>query len=155
MNEEEKMLLLKDLCGRIPYKVIVQWTKPKCGIEHIDKWDCKQVDYVVRGFEGLSVITENFYITQTYKEGRVSQHIKKFICECKPYLRPKASMTDEEKDTYRSLQADAWVGGGWVAFDTYSSIDYLNSIHVDFRGMIDKDLAIAVTPENNPYNRYE
>lgn len=29
--------------------------------------------------------------------------------------------------------------------------DYLNSIHVDYKGLIEKGLAIKVTTENNPY----
>ena len=29
--------------------------------------------------------------------------------------------------------------------------DYLNSIHVDYRGLIERGLAIKVTPDNNPY----
>ena len=30
-------------------------------------------------------------------------------------------------------------------------IDWLNSNHFDYRGLIEKGLAIAVTKENNPY----
>ena len=31
------------------------------------------------------------------------------------------------------------------------ALDYFNSIHADYRGMIEKGLAIEVTDENNPY----
>ena len=40
--------------------------------------------------------------------------------------------------------------GTW--FSTIKPFDYLNSIHVDYRGLIEKGLAIEVTEENNPYN---
>jgi phosphoglycolate phosphatase-like HAD superfamily hydrolase len=32
-------------------------------------------------------------------------------------------------------------------------VDWLNARHFDFRGLIEKNLAIAVTEENNPYKR--
>ena len=44
-----------------------------------------------------------------------------------------------------------------LGFDTIRYIsfcgvtDYLNSIHVDYRGLIERGLAIKVTPDNNPY----
>ncbi len=131
MTQEEKKMFLKDLCGRVPYGVICdRLGQPKL------------LRYVKPFSEFCLVLDRGEYMPAEYT-----------IEDAKPYLRTKASMTDEEKETYRSLQADAWVGGGWVAFDTYRSIDYLNSIHVDFRGMIEKGLAIQVTPENNPYRQ--
>ena len=32
-------------------------------------------------------------------------------------------------------------------------IDFYNKYHFDYRGLIDKGLAIEVTEENNPYNK--
>lgn len=43
--------------------------------------------------------------------------------------------TEEGKDFYEIAEA----------------LDYLNSIHVDYRELIEKGLAIEVTDENNPY----
>ena len=66
-----------------------------------------------------------------------------FDCtEVKPYLRPMSSMTDEEYAEYVRLVHEGY------AHDT---VDYLNSIHVDYRGLIQRGLAIEVTEENNPY----
>ena len=81
------------------------------------------------------------------------------IKECKPCLRPMSSMTEEEKETYYNLcyenEGEAFEFGEWAArtyyHDTIDSIDYLNSIHIDYRGLIPKGLAIEVTKENNPY----
>lgn len=119
MTQEEKDLVVQDLCARLPYGV---------KLDHL-------LDVVPSDLTAIDIYRETLYCL---RKGREEWYKVEFI---KPYLRPKASMTDKEKDTYRSLQSDAWVGGGWVAFDTYRSIDYLNSIHVDFRGMIEKGLA--------------
>ena len=141
MNEEEKNMLLKDLCGRIPYGVKVHFGSEPWTLTGLFKSEHAGV---------MVILLPRFPAANAYPNTS-NWPLEKV----KPYLRPMESMTDEETETYRRLQADAWVGDNWVVFDTYRSIDYLNSIHVDFRGMIDKDLAIAVTPENNPYNRYE
>ena len=60
----------------------------------------------------------------------------------KPYLRPMSSMTDEENKKLDEI---------WIKHTIEEGADYLNSIHVDYRGLIEKGLAIAVTEENNPY----
>ena len=62
--------------------------------------------------------------------------------EIKPYLRPLSSMTEEEYAEYVRLVHEGY------AHDT---VDYLNSIHVDYRGLIQRGLAIKVTEENNSY----
>lgn len=67
----------------------------------------------------------------------------------KPYLRPMSSITEEERKIFAKLLFSDLSG---VNEDFYKSIDYLNSIHVDYRGLIEKGLAIEVTHKNNPYN---
>jgi hypothetical protein len=64
--------------------------------------------------------------------------------DIKPYLRPMSSMTDDEIDTYHSYCDcnDKDFNGEVLYFDTIESFDYLNSIHVDFRNLIPKGLAI-------------
>jgi len=59
-----------------------------------------------------------------------------------------SSMTDEErKDFYHNrIQYD----GDMFASES-GDIDWLNAHHFDYRGLIEKGLAIAVTEENNPY----
>lgn len=56
-----------------------------------------------------------------------------------PYLRPMSTMTEEERKYFQKL-----------AFP-YDFVDALNKCHFDYRGLIGKGLAIAVTKENNPY----
>lgn len=58
------------------------------------------------------------------------------IDEFKPYLRPMSDMTDEEIRIYRS-KIERSVGD-----ECYRIYDYLISIHVDFRGLIQKGFAL-------------
>lgn len=61
----------------------------------------------------------------------------------KPYLRPMSSMTEEE-DTRRCAFLDDIEGGIEDAIPNY--IDWLNVHHFDYRGLIEKGLAL-VAPE--------
>ena len=63
-----------------------------------------------------------------------------FFIDIKPYLRPMSSMTKEELAIFNNFSQD-----------DPERFDYLNSIHVDYRMLIPRGLAIAVTEENNPY----
>lgn len=63
-----------------------------------------------------------------------------------PYLRPMSSMTEEERKEYKHLVAFSGSPDGAANF-----IDWLNENMFDYRGLIEKGLAIAVTEENNPY----
>jgi hypothetical protein len=57
----------------------------------------------------------------------------------------------ESKEYAKRLFADL----GGVYEDYYKALDYLHTIYVDYRGLIEKGLAIAVTEENNPYKNIE
>ena len=63
-----------------------------------------------------------------------------------PYLLPMSSMTEEERKEYKHLVAFSGSPDGAANF-----IDWLNKNMFDYRGLIEKGLAIAVTEENNPY----
>lgn len=138
MTQEEKDLLLQDICGRLPYGVIVQ---------------------VNDGLKG----TYNSQLVQVFCDRlscsvSVRNPLRECICidSVKPYLRPMPSMTEDELQRYHELcDIDEEVGVGSsieiiAAHDTPKSLDYLNSIHVDYRGLIPKGIAIS-TEEFNPY----
>ena len=77
MKQEDKELLLKDICSRLPYKV-------KCKY-----YDCCEGDYdegVICGFERKEYIQID----------GVCIHIE----EVKPYLFPLSSMTEEQQLFY-------------------------------------------------------
>ena len=137
MTQEDKQLLLKDLCARLPYHPIVRWT---C--------DGKELDEELKHLSELQI----FWITRSNN------------VEVKPYLRPMSSMTEEEVKEIqkinwqfgKSKSGECYVGD---ADDGYCSVSqmvdilgYLNEHHFDYRGLIEKGLAIEVTEENNPYN---
>ena len=122
MAQEEKELLLKDLSARLPYGVKILFYKASYGASTLNERD---VESFRKGFVNLLI----------------------------PYLRPLSSMTEEEKNDYLNtfkksiIGTDEEDGRVW----TVDSIDYLNANHFDYRGLIEKGLAIAVTEENNPY----
>ena len=65
-----------------------------------------------------------------------------------------SSMTEEEYKELKSISpyygfAPYKFIGDWCP--NYEMTDWLNAHHFDYRGLIEKGLAIAVTEENNPY----
>lgn len=121
MTKEDKELLLKDLCARLPYGVCVHVKGEYRNPHKVDGIDVE--DGVISYFEHLHLHEE-------------------LITVCYPYLRPMSSMTEEEETEYHVLCYDEWCAGGWDYHDTISSIDWLNAHHFDYRGLIEKGLAI-------------
>ena len=122
MNQKDKNLLLKELSARLPYGVkIIQ-----CGvvIETLQSI-CKvgEDDYTINPLTNDSY--NGFYIEQT-----------------KPYLRPMSSMTEEEDKEFALLQVNTHNSGFWYAIDAANMINWLNAHHFDYRGLIEKGLAL-------------
>lgn len=65
------------------------------------------------------------------------------IDKCKPYLRSLSSMTKEEREEFENL-LEGIVDGieRWDKPDLCEEYDWLNSHHFDYRGLIEKDLAL-------------
>ena len=142
MNQEDKELLLKDLSARLPYGV--KFLRESWNYE----WD-QEMSVV----ETLEDIDNEGYInhTRVYK-----------VEDIKPYLRPMSSMTEEEDNEWNGLNIDPLLEAVKErhtriedlmlrAKSQYKPLDYLIAHHFDYRGLIPKGLAIAVTEENNPY----
>jgi hypothetical protein len=114
MIQEEKQLLLQDLCARLPYGVVVELDE-KFGFN--------------KGPHTLVKELLDLYCVEGIK----------------PYLRPMSSMTEEEWNDYKST----WKLIEHDLEDTYEpcieSFDWLNAHHFDYRGLIEKGLAIKVT----------
>ena len=126
MTQEYKQLLLKDLSARLPYGVKVKTPYN----------DAELIGIVKRkGFKK----DVDYIDAVTNKETYPIRYVQ-------PYLRPLSSMTEEEYTEYVRLVHEGY------AHDT---VDYLNSIHVDYRGLIPKGLALEVTKENNPYKKWK
>ena len=123
MKPEDKQLVLKDLCARLPYHVRCKvWLKD--GTTEEGPLDL-QHNYG-------DVLRDAFF----YHE----------IKDIKPYLRPLLSMTEEEKVKLSLSQIYAF-----VHYNEIAKMDWLNEHHFDYRGLIEKGLAIEVTEDNNPY----
>ena len=125
MKQEDKELLLKDLCGRLPYKVKVTTASAavKFGI-----------------ISGISI--ENKISVRTKHADIV------FNCtEVKPYLFPLSSMTEEESNKFQQLNAecDNMPTFDYISIEHYRIFDWLNKNHFDYRGLIEKGLAIDAT----------
>ena len=132
MKQEDKELLLKDLYARLPY-----------GVKISTHNGSQTTVGIICTNGGGKVYTSNMLYN---------------ISQVKPYLRPMSSMTEEERKELLSFGAVTRLENGevidvsCVGFDNHAIVqDYLNSHHFDYRGLIEKGLAIAVTEENNPY----
>ena len=125
MTQENKELLLEDLCARLPYNVICQVEFKENG-----KYNSK-----VMLLSGI-FIDEAYFTT---KGGSIYSN------EYKPYLFPLQSMTEEQKQEYQHITER------WMYDSSYSisdSIDWLNVHHFDYRGLIENGLAIDATGLN-------
>ena len=88
----------------------------------------------------IDVIDYDNYLYPDYIEKMMS-----CLITLKPYLRPMTSMTQEEKQKYQ------FITERWMHDSSYSigdSFDWLNAHHFDYRGLIEKGLAIDATGLN-------
>lgn len=142
MTQENKELLSKDLCARLPYgvKIKTEYFTKATLVEirkNISYGACKDllVTYDISGEE-----------TPYQSEERSST-----ISKIKPYLFPLSSMTEEQKKEYRKIcELDTEIlskhpmdGSPFPAM--YNSQDWFDAHHFDYRGLIPMDLAIDAT----------
>ena len=129
MTQEDKELLFKDLCARLPYGVIVVTPKGRgyvCNINHTI------FDYEL-GVNINPIIRDSFSIN-----------------DVKPYLFPLSSMTEEEWEDYQKIRMIDWVHGdiNGTFINAGLTVDWLNAHHFDYRNLINKNLAIDCTNLN-------
>lgn len=129
MDKEKINLVLTDICGRLPYGVITKNCKNKFDVP------ANLLPDVI----GIKMLIAEY--------------------DLKPYLRPISSMTEAEKEEISELldaSIDIDIDGDITYFsgtdfipcsDYQIYIDYLNSHHFDYRGLIEKGLALEA-PEN-------
>jgi hypothetical protein len=135
MTQEDIDLLLQDLCGRIPYGV-------KCEV-----------------YDRIGVLDEisSYGAAVNYDNGEDTTCRIEYI---KPYLFPLSSMTEEQKKELdkkflfmgiygNNIQIHYHSQGYWdtdleVDFqDWLWLINWLNKNHFDYRGLIEKGLAVS------------
>ena len=135
MTQEDKQLLLKDLSARLPYGVKCIVTKSRT--EEGQKGDVGKIGWV--SLEGVDCIGD--------REPFFSE-----FGNFKPYLIPLSSMTEEQKKYITDRwdindEFDFEINPDWGEYfvelgDIVDFIDWLNKNHFDYRGLIEKGLAI-------------
>jgi len=125
MTQEDKQLLLEDLCPRLMYGVI-----------------CTDFRH------GDSRITEIDIIDETVYYNDFDEYVE--IKYCRPYLRPMSSMTEEETkyklSNFFKVIDTKIEGVGYIPTLNFTNalkyINWLNKNHFDYRGLIEKGLAL-------------
>ena len=139
MTQEDKELLLKDLCARLPYGV---------------KYYCSDIKNV---WKLNAILTKR-------QDDDVFLDIYNLLDLCKPYLFPLSSIKEEqwrelfeiagyevrEEDCGRHTEMYYYdmVGHNNTLYPNCDDIDWLNAHHFDYRGLIEKGLAIDATGLN-------
>ena len=126
MTQEDKELIFKELCARLPYHV-------KCKIWLKDGTT----------EEGLLDLQHNY--------GNVLQDAFYYnkIKDIKPYLLPFSSMTEEEKEEYCQLQQRViYNSNGVINEDVMKYINWCYKKHLDINNLIPMELAIDATGLN-------
>lgn len=128
MTQEDKELLLKDLCARLPYGV-------KCAYFDI-KGEIKVGELFTVWCNEKRVFIDKLSID--YDGGDCIGVI--------PYLFPMSSMTEEQKVIYGDLCYSVIQSlAKNMQSELNELINWLNANHFDYRGLIEKGLAIDAT----------
>lgn len=122
MTQENKELLLKDLCARLPYGV-------KCKLIYNNK-AIKDEDVTLFGIDKYG----------SFLFAEFGEDTRKFVC--KPYLFPMSNMTEEQK------KEEYEICKGYIIGYELNLIDFYNRNHIDCRGLIHMGLAIDATNKN-------
>ncbi len=134
MTQEEKQLLIKDICARLPYGVIIH------------TWYEKYLDIKCTGV--------NVYTNAVDLDIPDDDDARVYVDNVKPYLRPMSSMSKDEIQEYKTLfrwiEVDGWGGETVLDFvvkmEDYiylgDILNWLNAHHFDYRDLIEKGLAL-------------
>jgi hypothetical protein len=126
-TQEENELLLVDLSARLPYRV------------YISPVDCGKA--ILIGIKDGNPLLWDTIHKKEYDKPWDIEYIK-------PYLRPMSSMTEEERKEYELLANHCIVTSiGFVHLEAQILINWLNAHHFDYRGLIEKGLALEA-PED-------
>lgn len=134
MTQEDKDLLFRDLCARIPYNV-----------------KCYNSKYRPDLAEEIICITVNY----NHPCVQLGTYLYK-LEQVKPYLFPLSSMTEEQYNEFFSYyhnieMAEIKASGDYLKaayIGDDAKYSWLNAHHFDFRGLIEKGLAINATGLN-------
>ena len=136
MTKEEKALLIKDICCRLPYDVEIEVCgKIRGTLSIINVWCLYKQD-------GESDEIDD-YISQVdfFHDGHMLD-----IENIRPVLMPFSKMTDEQKEEYCQLQQKIiYNPNGLVNEDIMEYMNWCYKNHLDVNGLIPKGLAKDMT----------
>jgi hypothetical protein len=146
MTQEEKQLLLKDLCAKLPYgvkgRIFAETTNGEFDIigDMIfnDEPFVVVLDEINVGNGEIRVTAIEDDETRDFIDSVQDWGDPYTIETFKPYLRPMSSMTEDEKEDYNSKFEGR--DFSWEIY--YGSTDWLNAHHFDYRCLIEKGLAL-------------
>ena len=127
MTQEDKELLVKDLCSRLPYGV-----------------KCKDININVTGT--LSQIGLHYDMCTLDKDDGESESC--YLLNCKPYLFPMSSMTEEQKFEFNVLQVKTLKSSYATPMECITILQWCYKNHIDVNGLIPLGLANDATGLN-------
>jgi hypothetical protein len=131
-QEEEKQLLIKDLCARLLYGLRV-----KIFDESILSYGNNEEGTL----DGKETMSDDCFVIKCSNDSWIISY-KDF----KPYLRPMSSMTKEERSEYFDFRNQELQRVAFAEIGRESAIaeisDWLNANHFDYRGLIERGLAL-------------
>ena len=156
MTQEDKELLLRDLGARLTYEVKA----------YVKNWSNLSHKYYEGVYTIYSVDPSLNQIYASKKGGSVEVILGHSDYVIKPYLFPLSSMTEEQYIEF--ISASGWncditdirrgkfpcisyigLGASYIGLGCiYNTIDWFNKNHFDYRGLIEKGLAIDATNLN-------
>ena len=128
MTKEDKELLFKDLCARLPYQ-------PKLQIYYEE-------------MSGSGVFDEKLW--EIDGDGQYCNGGRR-LEDIKPYLRPMSSMTEDEFKELKKIYQDQSICSYHTISMDLEFINWYLAHHFDINYLIQSGLAIEVTENNNPY----
>ena len=128
MTQEQKDLLIKDLCGRLTHGV-------KCKILETNE---------VKILGAIQYDGENTLFDFWEDDQKIQYAYQLYLSEFKPCLLPISSMTKEQIKEFNSItqKCSTYIGKSILL------TDFCNKHHIDWRGLIPMGLAIDATGLN-------
>ena len=142
MTQEQKELLIKDLCARLDTNLV-------CSIYRIDDYGVGYRDEILSGY-CKGDIWDEFYFGDDCGIGIDN------VSKIKPYLFPLSSITIEQEKELSKLGVsygeyalhDDIRGLGIMVDEAYIFFEFCYKHHIDFLGLIEMGLAIDATDKN-------
>ena len=136
MIQENKEILIKDLCARLPY-----------GVKVLFENEVFSIDYISAAYEEIKLdIPDNYTLD---------------ISNVKPYLFPLSSMTKEQLFDVQEIlgKNEIEIEDGFLSIidsdrntltylEILAVLEWFNKNHFDYRGLIEKGIAINATNLN-------